>query len=121
MRMFLAGLASVFAAANMKRLSADDLRHGDYFVSLRPDFGLVIYCEVIERTRYPEDDAVIADGRSRGYIFGRCYSVAETQGELGSTHISRINKKISKQSFDAAKVVGFDPALFMPPELTGAS
>lgn len=94
-------------------MKISNLKHGDYFVSLRPDFGLVIFCEVMEHTSYPEDDESIAEGRSRGYVFGKCYSIACTDGELGSTHISNISFKLSKKLFERARARGFDtPELF---------
>lgn len=84
-------------------ISPEDLRHEDYFVSVRSDLGVVIFGQVIETTEYEEDNESIADSRKRGYIFGMCYSQLCVEGELGSTHVTRINGKISKETFNKAK------------------
>jgi len=83
------------------------LTHGTFFVSIRKDLGIVIYGKVIEHSKYPEDDEGIAESRKNGYIFGKCYSVMCTYGELGSTHVSRITGIIPEAVFNTAKANGF--------------
>lgn len=39
----------------------------------------------------------------RGYRFGRAYSVACPDGELGSTHISEMEAKLTRGQFEAAR------------------
>lgn len=82
------------------------LTHGTYFVSVLPEEQLVIFGKV-EQSEYPEDDAGIAESRNRGYIFGRCYSVACPEGELGDTHITNVTTKISEAVFNRAKANGW--------------
>ena len=84
-----------------------DLRHGDFVVSFRPDHGTVIFGEVVETTAYEEDNESIADSRTRGWIFGRYYSHLCVEGELGDTHVTRINAKITKAVFERAKANGW--------------
>lgn len=84
-----------------------DLRHGDFFVSVRPDFGVVIFGEVVEKTDYPEDDESIAQARTRGWVFARCYSPMCVEGEFGDTHVTNIHAKITKAVFERAQVNGF--------------
>lgn len=88
-------------------IKVEDLRHGDFVVSLRPDQGVVIFGEVVETTKYEEDNEGIQESRTRGWIFGRYYSEVCTEGEFGDTHVTRINAKISKEVFDRAKANGF--------------
>jgi hypothetical protein len=83
------------------------LTHGTYFASIRPDLELVIFGEVLEHTKYPEDTAGILARRVNGYIFGRCYSVLCHDGELGDTHVGNITCKITKQVFDRARANGW--------------
>lgn len=52
----------------------------------------------------------LAESRTRGYLFGRCYSIVEPEGEIGSTHVSQV-MPISKELFDLARESGWA----MPP------
>jgi hypothetical protein len=97
-----------------------DIGYGDYFIRVW-DRDLVIYGKVIPREELVADEKRLgADDRelswtmnahdkayARGYRFGWCYSEAEPDGELGSTHVSSMLKKITKEEFEAAKVNGW--------------
>ena len=49
----------------------------------------------------------------RGYLFGRAYSVAEPDGELGDTH--RANMwPITEQQFDEARQAAWNPSRIVP-------
>jgi len=86
----------------------EDLRHGDFFASPRPDHGVVVYGEVWEHSEdYPEDNEHIQESRDGGYVYGRCYSPIVPEGEIGSTHITRVGAKITAEEFEAAKANGF--------------
>lgn len=89
-------------------IKVEDFGHGDHFISMRPDHDCVIFGTVWTRCEeYPEDDEVIADSRSRGYLYGDCFSILCVDGEIGSTHITRVNAKISKAVFERAKANGW--------------
>ncbi len=88
-------------------IKVEDLRHGDFFVSVRPDLGIVILGRVIETTEYPEDNENIIEMRQRGYVFGECFSAICTYGEVGDTHVTRIHGKISQGLFERMKANGF--------------
>ena len=51
---------------------------------------------------YEEDHENLDDATERGYIFGEWFSAACPEGELGSTHISRLHE-ITKHQFEAAQ------------------
>jgi len=95
-------------AAKTHHLKVEDFGHGDYFASARPDHGCVVFGEVWTHSeKYPEDDEHIAGSRMRGYLYGRCYSVKCVEGEIGSTHITRVSTKISKEVFERARANGW--------------
>ena len=94
--------------AKTHHLGVADLKHGDCFIVPRPDIGVVIFGEVIEHDdKYPEDNESIQESRLRGYVYARCYSPLCVEGELGDTHITRIQAKISRNDFDHAKANGW--------------
>lgn len=94
--------------AKTHHLGVADLKHGDCFVSPRPDFGVVVFGEVIEHDdKYPEDNEHIRDARLRGYVYARCYSPLCVEGELGDTHITMIEAKVSREVFERAKANGW--------------
>lgn len=88
-------------------IKVEDLRHGDFFVSVRPDLGIVIFGRVIETTEFEEDNASIIEMRQRGYVFGECFSAICTYGEVGDTHVTMIHGKISQGLFERVKANGF--------------
>lgn len=57
-----------------------------------------------EECAYERDHEL--DSYSRGYRFGRAYSVVEPTGELGSTHISEMIP-ITKEQFEEAKALNW--------------
>jgi hypothetical protein len=100
-----------------------DFNPGDCFV--REDTEVPIYGVVVddslseeppedpeERAEWEEEQADMKaeneDSKARGYIFGRCFSQWCPSGELGSTHTSRITKKITRAEFEQAKVRGWE-------------
>lgn len=89
-------------------LKPHHLTEGTCFVRFWQDFGetLLIFGEV-KRSPYEEDWPFEEDARRNGYIMGRCYSIVCPQGELGSTHVSRINYLISREAFETAKANGW--------------
>jgi hypothetical protein len=95
-------------AAKTHHLKVEDFKHGDYFASPRPDFGVVIFGEVWEYCeKYPEDNESIQEARQRGYLYGRCFSPICPEGEIGSTHITNVSAKVSAEVFERAKANGF--------------
>lgn len=89
-------------------IKVEDFEHGDYFVSIRTDFDCVIFGVVQTHSEtYPEDNEVIQSKRARGYLYGYCYSTLIVEGEIGSTHITQVNAKISKAVFERAKANGW--------------
>lgn len=89
-------------AAESYHIKAEDLPHGSYFLRIHAS-GIHIFGDVIETTEDPESNEDINQGRSNGYIFARCYSVACPDGELGDTHITRISRVLSEEEFEAAR------------------
>ena len=85
----------------------EDLRHGDFFASPRPDFGIVIFGKVLEHTKYPEDSESIRRGRARGYVYCMAYSPLCVEGEFGDIHITRIAVKIPSELFERARANGW--------------
>ena len=104
-------------ALEESRLKPEDFAEGDYFISIRPDFDVVIFGKVVSpflpRDQYEDDQEyeyeVEAEkgSRSRGYIFSKCYSVMCVDGELGHTHVSVINGKIEPSLFERARANGW--------------
>lgn len=89
-------------------VKVEDFQHGDHFVSVRPDHGCVIYGTVWTRCeKYPEDDEVIANSMRRGFLYGDCFSTLCVEGEIGATHITNVNAKISEAVFERAKANGW--------------
>lgn len=88
-----------------------------YWARLIPEYGnLWIFgeCWSAARSRQSEVDCgadaeeadytagVLAESRRDGYLFGRCYSIVEPDGEIGSTHVSQVCP-ISKELFEDAR------------------
>lgn len=59
-----------------------------------------------ERMEYEFSANVLRNARTRGYIFCRCYSVAEPRGELGDVHVSRMIP-IPQEVFELARSHGW--------------
>lgn len=55
----------------------------------------------------------VHERHGRGYLFGRCYSVVEPDGELGDTHRASA-WPITAETFEAARVAGWDVARMAP-------
>jgi hypothetical protein len=96
-------------AAN-HHIRVDELQHGSYFMYEHPVYEMPFFGEVIETTEFPEDDVSIATARTNGFIFGRCYSWACIEGELGDTHVTRIERKLTREQFEAAKALNWEKA-----------
>mgnify|MGYP001267668411 CR=1 FL=1 len=64
------------------------------------------YNELAEEYIYEFD--VYEEQLTRGFVFGRCYSIVEPSGELGSTHVSKV-AQISESVFNEAKSTGWKP------------
>jgi hypothetical protein len=94
-------------AAKDHPVKVSELRHGDCVVSPRPDYGVMVFGEVLERTEYPEDAENIQMSRLNGFVFGRWYSPLCVEGEYGDTHITNIATKIPREVFERAKINGF--------------
>ncbi len=95
-------------AAKTHHLKVEDFGHGDFFASVRPDHNCVVFGEVQTHSeKYPEDTPAIQESRARGYLYGYCYSVLCVEGEIGSTHITRVSAKISREVFERAKANGW--------------
>jgi hypothetical protein len=63
--------------------------------------------DIIEWEAEQEDlRAESADSKSRGYLFGKCYSQMCSNGELGYTHVSRVSK-ITRVEFEEAQKKGW--------------
>jgi hypothetical protein len=115
-------------AAN-KRVTPEqrDIGYGDYFIRIWDagrmfgDPPLIVYGHVTPRDKWIADerDAGADDAElswsmqahdsayQRGYRFGWHYSEVEPDGELGSTHVSVMARKISREEFDAARERGW--------------
>lgn len=75
------------------------LKHGDYFVSFKPDFNVWVVGKVIEKTEFEEDDESIKESRKNGFVFAMCYSVFCEEGEYGDVASSVIHRKIDDKKF----------------------
>jgi hypothetical protein len=98
-----------------------DVGWGDYWVQFDGESQLIIfgYCmtqaevEQAERDAGSEPDELVymmdsmEESHTRGYLFGRAYSIVEPQGELGSTHRANV-WPIDSELFDAASDAGWD-------------
>ena len=115
---YLEGLAKLDEEALIaSQIKPDDFKEGEYFVSVRPDFDVIIFGEIVHphlpRNQYGDDGEyeyevkAEEDSRARGYVFARCYSVMCIDGELGHTHVGVINGKIDPALFERAKANGW--------------
>lgn len=119
-----AAMAAREDAANER--TTDEQRaigYGDYFTRVWETWGdrLVIYGYIFTRDEFikEERDAGSPEAElawtlermdssyARGYRFGWCYSEVEPDGELGSTHVSTMLRKITREEFEAAKARGW--------------
>lgn len=94
---------------------------GDYWMAPRPDWDLVIFGyvmtedELYSSSAYngvdPEEieyeKAAMAASYADGFRFGRAYSVACPEGELGDSHVCTMIQ-ITKEQFERAKDNGWD-------------
>lgn len=122
-----AAMAAQEDAANRRTTPEQKaIGYGDYFIrDYETMFGfgesLTIYGYIMTRDEFieserdagsPEDELAwtlerMDSSYERGYRFGWCYSEVEPDGELGSTHVSTMTRKISKEEFEAAKERGW--------------
>ncbi len=91
---------------------AEPFAPGSYFIimsSVAVIFG-VVECPLSEGNDedelFREQDAY-DEMLDRGYIYGRCFSVIEPEGELGSNHIGLITARIDEATFNRAKANGW--------------
>lgn len=92
--------ARVAAAARVEPWQAE-LKPGDHFVRIEvvgPGHAVAIYGEILETYSEP---------RLEHYRFTRCFSVVMPEGELGDTHVSVMQKKLSPSQFNLAREWGF--------------
>ena len=122
--MFAAMQANEEAANATLAPEQQALTWGSHFVNFIPAQEIVVfgYCFTKEEAFQSEYDASppeereagwpqetvnhLASSLARGYLFGRCYSVIEPEGELGSTHKSQA-WPIAPGLFQLAQRVGW--------------
>ena len=88
-------------------VEARDLPHGSYFMAVDNTKTTIIFGQSLERTAFPEDALVIAASRSAGHIYGRCYSTACLNGELGHIALSSVVAVIEADVFERARINGW--------------
>lgn len=91
-------------------VSEEILAASEYFVSPRPDQGLVVFGRAWTRAEVEsyDDDWSVTDYRQNGgYIYGDWASVGYPQGELGSNHITRCIP-ITRDAYVQAQAVNWD-------------
>ena len=76
------------------------VKPGEYVCRKGP--GFLIYSEILY-------DAEPREPTLRNYRFTRSYSIACPSGELGDIHVSTIERKLSKEDFQAARENGWHP------------
>ena len=84
------------------------IKSGDHFVRVDALGGdlLTIYGEIIE-SPYPEDREIFAQPHMKHYRLTRCFSLACPEGEIGDVHVSTINKRMDKETFELARLTGW--------------
>lgn len=96
-----------------------EVTYGDYFIRMWG--GLTIYGHILTKEEFVKGESALGADKAeidfewsmiensyrRGYRYGWCYSQMEPQGEPGSTHISAMDRKISKEEFEEAKKLGW--------------
>lgn len=96
-----------------------DITYGDYFI--RDWAGLLIYGHITTKEEFTRSEAALGadtaeinhewstleNAYNRGYRYGWCYSQVEPDGEPGNTHISSMDRKITKEEFQWAKEHGW--------------
>src|ERR1035437_603260 len=107
-------------AENVANYSLTDeqknLTYGDYYLTVQQDLliiGYILPQEEVSPSMPPKDPEAKAeweyekelmeDSYSRGYRFGKAYSVVCPEGELGDKHVADIIMKISKADFEILK------------------
>ena len=87
---------------------------GDYFMRFMPEMHLVIYGEILDpvaTNREAGGDETETEYLRKQYAlphmkhqrWTRCFSSLMSKGELGNTHTSSINAKLSKEEFERAR------------------
>lgn len=101
----------------------DEPGWGDYFKRYYDTWGsgtLIVYGRItpLDEIRAQEKECgagpaeieyeitKLTDAYTRGFRYGRCYSVTEPDGELGFTHVS-VMRKISGEQFEEAEERGW--------------
>lgn len=67
-------------------------------VAIADEFGAAEFASIVEGLR---------ERRTRGYLYGECFSVVEPDGELGDTHVSSV-WPLTEEAFAEAKAHGWD-------------
>jgi hypothetical protein len=65
-----------------------------------------------EAEEFAWSEKSLHDRLSRGYVFGRHFSVIEPKGELGDVHVSQVIP-ISREAFEECEAAGWRPTLQM--------
>lgn len=117
------------AIANIKDFQKA-ITYGDYWMRYIPEYELMIFGYIIPpeelysspayaskeaQADIPYEKKMEQSAYERGYRFGRAYSVAEPDGELGSTHISTM-APLTKEEFETAKSVNWNMDEFIKTE-----
>lgn len=98
------------------------ITYGDYWMSPRDDYGLLIFGRITPRDELDaterrlgasEDEIayqheVMDASYADGYRFGDAYSIACPEGELGDTHVSQM-APITEEEFNQARDLKWDP------------
>lgn len=112
------GTQAAIAAASPEQ---NAITYGDYFIRPYLEYDLLIFgyimteeelysssaYEGVEQAEIDYEKSSAKRNYDRGYRFGRAYSVAVVDGELGDTHVSTMIP-ITKENFEAAKAVNWD-------------
>jgi len=106
-------LANEHATADQKAIT-----YGDYWIRMDHEFPIFGYVNTLdeldslERELGVSDEEIvfernmIANAHERGYMYGKAYSIAEPDGEWGSTHCSTMYQ-ISRELFELAREQGW--------------
>jgi hypothetical protein len=107
----------MFKAMDDARQAADSrvlswqskVKPGDYYLRFLPDEGLIVYGEIKDRLEGAEPDELEylkeldSQPHMRNYRFGRHYSAACEDGELGDVHVSSIGMLLTRKEFERAR------------------
>lgn len=94
-------------AAEQHPIKVTDLKHGDKFVYYHSGAQTLVFGEVVLEVEDEEETECIKDALENGYVFTKCYSTVCPRGELGDTHITRIELLLSDELFNTARTNGW--------------